>query len=274
MYLFKCGNKYFNDQKTMNRLTAQQIEQFIDSGYVKIEDAFPKEIADKCRSMLWQATGLNPNEPETWTEPVIRISVMDNEFFQKAANTNILHRAFHQLAGDNWIPRTSLGSFPIRFPSEKKSMDTGWHVDASFPGDDPNNYFEWRINVNSKGRALLMLFLFSDVTEKDAPTLIREGSHLDIAAIVKPEGPKGLSFMELAQKLDRLPKRNRMAATGNAGTVYLCHPFLVHAAQQHRGKMPKFMAQPPLLTKRDFNIYQPYESCCPVEKAILKGINN
>ncbi len=33
-------------------------------------------------------------------------------------------------------------------------------------------------------------------------------------------------------------------ATGEAGTVYLCHPFLVHAAQIHRGKRPRFMAQP------------------------------
>ena len=36
-------------------------------------------------------------------------------------------------------------------------------------------------------------------------------------------------------------------AIGPAGTVYLCHPFLVHAAQPHRGSQPRFMAQPPLL---------------------------
>jgi hypothetical protein len=36
-------------------------------------------------------------------------------------------------------------------------------------------------------------------------------------------------------------------ATGDAGTVYLCHPFLVHAAQPHRGERPRFLAQPPLL---------------------------
>jgi hypothetical protein len=29
--------------------------------------------------------------------------------------------------------------------------------------------------------------------------------------------------------------------------VYLCHPFIVHSAQPHRGKTPRFMAQPPLL---------------------------
>jgi len=34
-------------------------------------------------------------------------------------------------------------------------------------------------------------------------------------------------------------------ATGEAGTVYLCHPFLVHAAQQHRGSTPRFQWRPP-----------------------------
>jgi hypothetical protein len=38
-----------------------------------------------------------------------------------------------------------------------------------------------------------------------------------------------------------------IAATGDAGTVYLCHPFLVHAAQPHHGRRPRFLAQPPLL---------------------------
>jgi hypothetical protein len=38
-----------------------------------------------------------------------------------------------------------------------------------------------------------------------------------------------------------------VTATGDAGTVYLCHPFLVHAAQPHHGEHPRFLAQPPLL---------------------------
>ncbi|MEX2593831.1 MAG: hypothetical protein WD426_13740 [Anditalea sp.] len=87
--------------------------------------------------------------------------------------------SFNQLVGEgNWCPRGSLGSFPIRFPSPIDPKDTGWHVNASFPGEEPENYFTWRINVKSKGRALLMLFLFSDVGEKDAPTRIQVGSHL------------------------------------------------------------------------------------------------
>lgn len=53
---------------------------------------------------------------------------------------------------------------------------------------------EWRANIHSKGRALLMLFLFSDVSDADAPTRIRVGSHLDIARTLAPAGEAGLTM--------------------------------------------------------------------------------
>lgn len=258
----------------MEQLSEKQIHSFIKDGFVKIEQAFPTTIADECRAILWEQTSCNPNNPDTWTAPVIRIGELGQAPFQQAANTPLLHTAFNQLAGNNWLPRTTIGSFPIRFPSTIPATDTGWHVDASFPGEDATDYFKWRINVRSRGRALLMLFLFSDVAALDAPTLIRVGSHGDIARLLAPEGDHGLSFMELAEKLDTLPPRKTIAATGKAGTVYLCHPFIVHAAQDHHGKTPKFMAQPPLLTKQDFDISPHNNSYCPVEMAIVNALGS
>jgi hypothetical protein len=58
-------------------------------------------------------------------------------------------------------------------------------------------------------------------------------------------------------------------ATGEAGTVYLCHPFLVHSAQPHRGSKPRFMAQPPLLPKAEFDSSQPPSA---VQIAIRRAI--
>lgn len=57
-------------------------------------------------------------------------------------------------------------------------------------------------------------------------------------------------------------------ATVAAGTVYLCHPFLVHAAQPHRGSRPRFMAQPPLLPRAEFDPALPPS---PVQIAIRKA---
>ena len=42
----------------------------------------------------------------------------DTRDIADAADTPVLHNAFGQLVGkDRWLPRTTLGTFPIRLPS-------------------------------------------------------------------------------------------------------------------------------------------------------------
>jgi hypothetical protein len=251
-----------------NILNSKQIQSFITDGFVRIDNAFSDYLAAEARNILWKDIPADPNDNTTWTQPVVWLGMYTQEPFIKAANNPILHGAFNQLVGkEKWIPCRSMGTFPVRFPSEVDTGDGGWHVDAGFPGDDPTDYFNWRINVNSKGRALLMLFLFSDVTELDAPTRILKGSHLDVAKLIQPYDDAGVSFMELATKLTESSNREEVLATGKAGTVYLCHPFMVHAAQRNRGIQPKFMAQPPLLLKDDFK-FEEAQTYSPVEEAI------
>jgi hypothetical protein len=172
------------DHRKKRALTAAQIDHFITRGFVRIDEAFPRLLADEGRAILWRDTGCDPDDPTSWTKPVIRLWDYAQEPFRRAANTDVLHRAFDQLVGQGrWLPRGSLGSFPVRFPSPEDPGDAGWHIDVSFmaPGGDANDFMSWRANIVSKGRALLMLFLFSDVGENDAPTRIRAGSHHDIA---------------------------------------------------------------------------------------------
>lgn len=255
-------------------LSPQQTDQFIHEGFVRLDGAFSARLAGEARRILWADTGCNPEDPATWTKPVIRLGMYAQPPFVAAANTPGLHRAFDQLVGPGrWLPCRSMGTFPVRFPSAGDPGDTGWHVDASFPGADPDNYFEWRINVWSEGRALLMLFLFSDVSERDAPTRIRAGSHLDVARVLARAGAPGLSFTELAAALAGLPERKEVSATGPAGTVYLCHPFVAHAAQPHRGSQPRFLAQPPLLPKGALIPEGPLSRDTPVAAAIREALS-
>lgn len=251
-------------------LNSKQIENFIHKGFICIENAFSQEVAASARDILWKDLGMDQNHPSSWTKPVVRLGMYSQAPFVESANTPVLHRAYDQLVGvSNWLPCYAMGTFPIRFPSPDDPGDTGWHVDASFPGTDPGDYFAWRINVSTRDRGLLMLFLYSDVGELDAPTRIRVGSHLDIARLLHPRGEEGLSFMEVAGELEKLPSREEVLATGKAGTVYLCHPFLVHAAQPHHGQNPKFMAQPPLLLRKDLHI----NGDSPVERAIKLALS-
>jgi hypothetical protein len=260
------------DSDAARVLSDDEIAGFIRDGFVKIEAAFARELADWGRSILWEDTGCSEMDPATWMKPVIRLGMYGQEPFARAANTPVLYNAFDQLVGRRrWLPRMNLGTFPIRFPSPDDPGDAGWHVDTSFPpeGVDSGDFLNWRVNVTSKGRALLMLFLFSDVSDNDAPTRIRIGSHLDIARMLGPAGESGLSLRELAGNgFAETDSRQEALATGEAGTVYLCHPFLVHAAQPHRGSRPRFLAQPPLLPAEPFCLDRRGGAYSPVEQAI------
>ena len=257
-------------------LSTQQIEGFIRDGFVKIDEAFPRALARECREVLWRDTGVDEHDPASWTKPVIRLGNYSNPPFVAAANTPALREAFDEIVGEGrWRPLMSMGTFPIRFPSSEPTNDTGWHLDASFalPTDDPNDFLSWRVNLNSKGRALLMLFLFSDVGERDAPTRIRIGSHKVMARELAPLGDDGGKIIGLQSAYAATAGCAEALATGDAGTVYLVHPLTVHAAQAHRGTRPRFMAQPALFPAEPLCLVRADNNYEPVEQAIRDALN-
>jgi len=255
-------------------LSSQQVAQFIADGYVRIDRAFPKELAAQGREILWRDLDCSQFDSGTWKNPVVRLGGYHDAPFVSAANTPELLSAYDQLVGpDRWLPMHGLGTFPVRFPTDTDTGDTGWHLDAGFPSPDSatDDFLSWRVNVNSKGRALLALFLLSDVGALDAPTRIRVGSHTMVARLLEASGIDGIAVRSLDLRPTSACKE--IAATGDAGTVYLCHPFLVHAAQINRGNAPRFMAQPPLFPKKELDVREPKPSSIyPMEAAIRAAL--
>ena len=251
-------------------MTPEQIQHFISEGFVKLDGAFPAEVGEQCRQELWAATGYDEDDPSTWTNPFVRLEFFATSPFREAANTPILHKAFDLLVGPGrWQALTGLGTFPLRFPSPDAPADGGWHLEASFSGLDGTP----RVNLRSRGRALLLLFLFSEVGPDDAPTLVRVGSHLDVPKVLEPEGDQGLPWMRLCEQVVPISESRPVArVTGSVGDVYLCHPFLVHSGSAHRGQTPRFMAQPPLRPIGDLDPFS--ASPTPVERAIRDGLRS
>ncbi|WP_230487282.1 phytanoyl-CoA dioxygenase family protein [Nocardioides anomalus] len=185
------------------------------------------------------------DDPSTWRQPVEWVGGMGGPAFRAAANVPVLTEAFDQLVGaGRWVPREALGSFPIRFPHSVEPDDAGWHVEGSYASEHGPG---WWTNVFSRERLLLVLFLFSDVAAEDAPTRIRVGSHVDVPAVLAPYGERGAPPHELGPLVDRASAdRPVVLATGRLGDVFVCHPFLVHAAQPHHGRRPRLLGQPGL----------------------------
>jgi len=120
---------------------------------------------------------------------------------------------------------------------------------------------------------LLLLFLFSDVGLDDAPTRIYVGSHLDVAPVLVPAGQGGMPSERVMSLIPRVHSCTLTLATGNAGDVYLCHPFLVHAASWlHRGTTPRFIAQPPLAPVAPLQFDRAAGDYSPVESAVRIGL--
>lgn len=255
------------DNAAIPALSDEEVAAFEADGCVRLAGAFSPELARAGREILWADLDADPDDPDTWTAPVVRLDMYAQPPFREAANTPRLHAAFDQLVGPGrWQPTGALGTWPVRFPSDEDPGDAGWHVEASW-GDEAG---QLRLDVRSSGRALLLLFLFSDVGEHDAPTRVRLGSHLDVAPLLLPAGEAGREFFELAAEAEvASAHRPEALATGQAGDVWLCHPFVVHSAQPHRGTTPKFMAQPPLLPTGTYDL----DGDSPVERAIRRGLD-
>lgn len=232
-------------------LSEEAIQGFVRRGFLRLEGAIPAEVAADCRALLGHDIGPPDAGSGRWSQPVLRPAPQAAPPFRAALASQALHRAFDRLVGqESWLPPQTLSSIVVRLPSPDPPRDDGWHVDMSFGWEQPD-FLDWRANIHSRGRCLVLLVLLSDVGEADAPTRLRVGSHGDVARLLAPAGEAGLSLREILARLTERSDREIVEATGPAGTVYLCHPFLVHAAQPHRGRAPRFLAQPPLLPRRE-----------------------
>lgn len=262
-------------------LTDSQIQSFINDGFVKISGAFTGEVAATSRELLWgmlesEHVNIDRNDSSTWpgvseVEPlnVIRIDGSDDPTFVDCANTPKLTSASDQLVGaGRWIPRYSMGSFVIPFPSDidENLMDHA-HIDGC---ELINGRYQLRFETDC--RMLLMLFLYDDVTQINAPTQLWVGSHKLVAPVLFAN--KG-NFMRSEDVTEQIPFKDLPIAyaTGNAGDVYLCHPFIVHTGTFNRSNAPRFLAQPGLEPVEPLNVERGVGfNYSPVEIAVREAV--
>ena len=90
---------------------------------------------------------------------------------------------------------------------------------------------------------------------------------------VVPAGGAPLDFFELSGRLaEETSGCPEALATGRPGDVWLCHPFVVHSAQPHRGQRPRFMAQPPLAGAGPIDASRPAGERSAVEEAVARAL--
>ncbi len=216
-------------------------DAFRADGFVKVEQAAPRSVADAARASLCTQLGVSPDDPASWSQPVMWASDLTGPGpFGELIRSARLAEALDAVCGvGGWTPRGSLGNIPVRFPVSPPAEDRGWHIDLNTPQADGS----WA--ASGRPHTVLLLTLLSEVTSNDAPTRIRAGSHRDVAAVL---GEEMLDAVCAGRLVDAASAGCPVAhATGNPGDMYLMHPFTVHAADEHRGSAPRFMAQAPVM---------------------------
>jgi hypothetical protein len=217
------------------------VAAFISDGFVRVPKAVPRDIADAARAALWDDLELSPDEPTGWIAPVRWTADLTGQGpFAAIVRSSVLAAALDVICGvHGWRPLGALGNIPVRFPVFPPADDRGWHIDANTPMPDG----AW--SVTGRPHTVLLLTLLSEVGPDDAPTRIRVGSHVDVGRVL---GHEPVEFVEMGRLVDRASAgREVVCATGDPGDMYIVHPFTVHAADEHRGRAPRFMAQSPVV---------------------------
>ncbi|MHC9296777.1 phytanoyl-CoA dioxygenase family protein [Mycobacterium sp. LTG2003] len=232
------------------------VNEFTRDGFVKVEQAAPAETADAARDLLWKQIGLSPDEPAAWTQPVVWAADLTGQGpFGRLAGSPVLTAALDRICGPGgWVPRRALGNIPIRFPVSPPAEDRGWHIDLNTPVT-PEHWV-----ISGRPHTMLLLTLLSEVGPDDAPTRVRVGSHRDVAAVL---GEERVEFADSGKLVDDASAARPVAlVTGRPGDMYLVHPFTVHAADEHRGDTPRFMAQAPIMLTEPLSPTTPSALAC------------
>ncbi|GIQ67546.1 hypothetical protein DUZ99_12220 [Xylanibacillus composti] len=180
-------------------LSNEQIEHFMEKGWVKVDQAFPREEALKVQDFLWDRLaehGVDRDDKSTWTKPLYRLGNYTDSVAD-GCNTDRLTGAVEDLIGEgrwregNKKHNAVWGGFIINFGPE---VPGGWHYDGS----------HFHHYLDSWEQGLLFIGLFSEVRPGGSGTLVAEGSH-NIVAKVLAEHPKGLPLGEAIKLCNRHP---------------------------------------------------------------------
>jgi len=288
---------------TYQTLTEAQVAQFEEDGFLKLEEAFPRVSALAAQDFLWErlaALGVRKDDGATWTEPMVHIKEAYNDPIFQVCQTERLTGAIEDLVGKGrWAGKGKTaywGWWPVNFAvgvDKPWTVPTGgWHWDG----------IQFKHFVDSPDQGLLLLPMFSETGVRGGGTLVAAGSHRLVARLLT-QYPEGLELgpaiglcnqaypwlAELTGKTKTVTDRNAyfmeqtqmdeggkplrvVEATAAPGDVYLCHPFLYHAASPNHSGVPRFMCNRTTPLRERMNVHALTTDSSPVERSIYYAL--
>lgn len=251
---------------TYRVLTDEQVQSFLDNGYLVVKDCVDSAIANRWIEQAYDRLGYNRNDPSTWVKDIVWMdhqnqmpvrdlapkawgAVLDVVGGEERLETQVMSLPVSGhftsinsfLWSDAFIVNFHRGADkPWQPPSPKV---TGWHKDGSY----------FRHFLDSREQALLTIVLWSDMRHQGGGTFIAPDSVRVVARYLydHPEGvdPNDFDFQALISECTRFEE-----VTGTAGDFAILHPFMLHASSQNVIHQPRFMSNPPIVLKEPMNL--------------------
>ncbi len=238
-------------------LSTAEIDAFVSEGYVVVREAVPPDVAAALRAAA--RARVPPDCTDGWVLGLA--SVYDLPLLVRAVSSRI-RDAFDALAGPGRWHLASVWGFPTRLPGTVASR---WHTDGDW----------FTHHLTSCDQVLTPIFLWSDVGPDDSPTLLCPGSHRDVSRYLRDAEPDGVPGEEIAEFVhSRLRVTQTVGATGRAGDVIVCHPFLAHSINPTSPRQPRYISNVAVHGIAPFRLAEDASELTPVESAIATALRS
>ena len=248
---------------------AEEMEQFLDWGFVKASGVFPRHIAVECRRMIDEQLKnqmISLADHNTWPKRIGLTNIFyENEGYPwNQVFTERLRDAVDMLCGKGRWDSFGCGWWVISFPSSTSSSDFEveghWHIDGSSFVHFPH----------SKEIGLVLIMLFSDILPNGGGTAVACGSHKAISRLIIESGTRGMTSKEVVSQVPM--DFEVVELSGQCGDVILMHPHLLHARSRNNGPMEasaiRYICHPTIALKQPMNFDQPVQDMSLVERSI------
>ncbi|KAG6889360.1 hypothetical protein C0995_001425 [Termitomyces sp. Mi166 len=261
-----------------NSPTEEQVDRFLNDGFIIIKNAFTKQKAVEWTANIWIRLGMDPNDKTTWDRERIHMPWHRRERVAEFA-PKAWEAIQDLLGGEDRIDESSStwgDSFIVNFGTDELEREreskpihphdlNNWHVDGDF-------FVHY---LDSPEQALLVIPIFSDIQSGGGGTMICPDGIPLIGHYLAahPEGvlPTGLSFTPSTSTyanreddpgywshLKEIKRcQNFVEMTGEVGDVVLMHPLMLHSASKNYSRVPRIITNPPVALREPFNFARP-----------------
>ncbi len=212
-------------------LSAEQREQFIRDGYLRVSGLIPSGVVQTTYAGLLERMGVRPDDPATWAGKSMSTD-LDAIALTESCRTSGIEAVASELVGPDFIPGVTYSpfldsrgvspavlrgfipvlSFPQPGPLVFEPPTTGYHIDGM------HAVTLW------PGKFFLVVFAYlSDTADYGGATTVRPGSHRQVFEHWRATGDMGNTAPPALAYAAPVP------LPGKAGDVIFMHYLLVHS---------------------------------------------